>query len=49
MARSKTVIDYTLEQYLEEQKFRERIVSTLEKMATTLEKLDKRLEKLENE
>lgn len=36
-----TVINYTLEQYMEEKKRAENIIKTLEKMASVMEKFEK--------
>ena len=45
--RKTTKIDYTLEQFLQEQQRATRITNTLEKISNVLEKLDKRISKLE--
>lgn len=42
-----TKINYTLEQFLEEQKRARNITSALEHIVSAIEKLDRRLEKLE--
>ena len=47
MAKCKTQFDYTLEQFLLEVKYREKVIRILERIINAIEKLDKRISELE--
>lgn len=46
-SRKTTKIDYTLEQFLQEQQRATRVTDTLQKISNVLDKLDRRISKLE--